>query len=89
MRNKTSEKLPEHGFEVIGYSENWINKDFNPKGARICYYDDFGWHSAKWDSDRDCWDAVGKEEPVCMNCPDYKLCQKNSDPEYWIEIPKE
>lgn len=85
--NKVSEKLPEAGVEVIGYSENWIDEDFNPKGTRVCYLDDFGWHSAKWDADQDDWNSVGKENPMCSSCESCELCKKNSAPEYWLEIP--
>ncbi len=86
--HKTSEEAPEEGIEVLGYSENWIDEDFNPNGTRICYFDDFGWHSAKWNAEQDKWEAVGKEEPMCANCKYCEACKKNSDPEYWVEFPK-
>ena len=86
--HKTEEELPEHGFEVIGYSEGWIDEDFNPKGMRVCYLDDFGWHSAKWNNDQDCWDSVGKEDHMCIECNDCDECKLNTDPEWWMDFPK-
>ena len=86
--HKTEEELPEHGFEVIGYSEGWIDEDFNPKGMRVCYLDDFGWHSAKWNNDQDCWDSVGKEDHICIDCNDCDECKLNADPEWWMDFPK-
>ena len=86
--HKTEEELPEHGFEVIGYSEGWIDEDFNPKGMRVCYLDDFGWHSAKWNNDQDCWYSVGKEDHMCIDCNDCNECKLNTDPEWWTDFPK-
>lgn len=35
--------------EVIGFSERWIDEDFNPNGTRVCFkHDDGTWTSAKW-----------------------------------------
>ncbi len=37
------------GAEVIGFSEEWVHEDFNPKGTRACWLSDDGiWTSAKW-----------------------------------------
>lgn len=40
---------PECGVEVIGFSPNWIDEDFNPNGTRACFLlDDDTWISARW-----------------------------------------
>lgn len=40
---------PEFGVEVIAFSPEWIDEDFNPKGIRIGFFDgDGSFVSAKW-----------------------------------------
>ena len=55
---------------------------------RVCYHDDFGWHSAKWNNDQDCWDSVGKKDHICIDCNDCDECKLNADPEWWMDFPK-
>lgn len=40
--------LPPIGEEVIGYSKDWVDEDFNPRGTRACFLTDNGWISAMW-----------------------------------------
>lgn len=61
MWQKVSEKMPEMGVEVIGYNQDWVDEDFNPNGTRVCFYDDTGWYSAKWNNDQDSYSTVGCE----------------------------
>ena len=51
MNNWTpiNEKLPEEGTPVLGFSSEWVDEDFNPRGMRECFLNgDGGWISAKW-----------------------------------------
>lgn len=46
---RVSEREPEHGVEVIGQSDEWINGDCNPEGKCICFLDDDGmWTISQW-----------------------------------------
>ena len=53
-----SEKLPSaQQKEVIGYSPDWEDPDFNPNGTRVCFIfgDGTQWCSAKWIDYQDCY----------------------------------
>lgn len=51
---ETQKSKPQDGREVLGYSEAWVDEDFNPDGVRVCWIDEDGnWTSAKWDNDQD------------------------------------
>lgn len=56
-------KLPECGREVIGYSKNWIDEDFNPRGERVCFYNyGVGWTCAKWVDSGDSYITLSEED---------------------------
>lgn len=61
--------LPEQGIRVLGFSEQWIDEDFNLEGIRECHVCGFNlensdWNSAKWDNNGDCWDADWETKPT-------------------------
>jgi len=44
---KPISEYTENMSEVIGYSEKWIDPDFNPRGTRVCFLNADGWISSK------------------------------------------
>ncbi len=51
-----SEEKPETGIEILGYSPDWIDEDFNPDGICLCFLMDEGyWIVAKWCGQHDEW----------------------------------
>lgn len=90
MWQKVSEKMPEMGVEVIGYNQDWVDEDFNPNGTRVCFYDDTGWYSAKWNNDQDSYSTVGCARCECSedNCEFSSSCKLKADPTHWIPMPK-
>lgn len=51
------DKMPtQEDMEVIGYSPEWVDLDFNPKGTRVCFQNGDGtFTSAKWIDYQDCY----------------------------------
>ena len=42
------------GVEVIGYHDDWVDPDFNPKGTRIGFFTDEGeFCNARWNDSQD------------------------------------
>lgn len=60
---KNQNSLPPECTVVLGYSPKWVNEDFEPEGIRECFYNE-EWCSAKWNNDRDCWDADYDTKPT-------------------------
>lgn len=90
MWQKVSEKMPEMGVEVIGYNQGWVDEDFNPNGTRVCFYDDTGWYSAKWNNDQDSYDTTGCARCKCSE-GSYEVCsscEPKTKPTHWIPMPK-
>jgi len=61
--------LPEQGTKVIGFSQEWIDEDFNSDGTRECFYCGLDiasaeWTSAKWCNYHDCWHDDTKTKPT-------------------------
>lgn len=52
-----SANLPEHGIEVLGYSDQWVDEDYNKKGVRICFHNDGNWISTYWNNIHDCYET--------------------------------
>ena len=45
--------------DILLFSEDWQDTDFNPSGIRDGYWsEDVGWVSAKWNECHDSWDSV-------------------------------
>lgn len=65
---------PELGIEVLAYSSEWIDEDYNPKGIRV------GFQDFSKDSDGEFVSAK-----FC-NSQDSYYTDRESKPEYWIEI---
>ena len=42
----------------------------------------------EWNNDQDCWDSVGKEDHMCIDCNECNECKLNTDPEWWMDFPK-
>ena len=64
---------PEYGIEVLGFSKEWIDEDFNPDGTRVCFMTDGSdtkWHSAKYCNHQDTY------------------CDNFDPPQYWRYLPK-
>lgn len=58
--------------EVIGFSPDWIDEDFNPNGTRVCFPSGMGgWISAKW----------------CYTYEVYVETDE-TQPTHWMRIPK-
>jgi hypothetical protein len=59
-----SGNVPE-GETLIGYSKEWIDEDFNPRGTRECFKIQGGeeWISAKWNDYHDCYDTDNTTRP--------------------------
>jgi len=68
------DKLPlfEEDDWVLGYSKEWINEDFNPRGIRICciYGNGEQWCSANW-----------------FDYQDYFKTDLDTCPTHWMKIP--
>lgn len=72
---KVIETPPEQGVEIIGFSKEWIDEDFNPEGTRICYMQDLLiggldenpehiWSSAAWCNTCDEWHTVNSDDEI-------------------------
>ena len=49
--------------KLLGYSEEWIDEDFNPDGTRECFINgNLGWTSARYVDYQDCY--IEDEESV-------------------------
>jgi hypothetical protein len=61
----TSERLPEPCIPVIGFSDQWADEDYNPKGFRECFRLDCGkWVSAMWNNYQDCYETEQDAGPT-------------------------
>lgn len=79
--NNTTEIVPnvenkKEAGELIGFNKNWICEDFNPNGTRVCFFDCFGWHNARWNDSMDCWIMDSEDE-----------CGIESVPTCWTLMP--
>lgn len=81
--------LPVAGVEVLGYSKEWIDEDYNQDGIRICYMVDltdedglYIWSSAIWCGYHDEWHTVSSDDEM----EERKL--NHSKPTHWIEKPE-
>jgi len=46
--------LPPVNIEVLGWSPEWVDEDYNRSGVRTCFMgDDFLWTSSEWDNVQD------------------------------------
>lgn len=59
---------PPLGVEVIAQHDDWICEDFNPKGIRVGFLNEWEdergtFMSAKWCNDQDHWHTVEDEKP--------------------------
>lgn len=59
------------GQVVIGYSPEWIDEDYNPKGVRECFTccaGEKGWTSMKWCGYHDDWHCDNDTAPthICL-----------------------
>lgn len=72
MRFWTSvdKKLPPIGKEVIGWSKDWINPDYNPNGTCVCFLDDEGWTIAWW----------------CNSCDEYHTKHPGNEEAHRLDI---
>jgi hypothetical protein len=62
-----SEQKPEIGIEVLGFSKEWIDEDFNPTGQRVCFLNeskDGYWLSAEWLDYQDTYVTDDKTAPT-------------------------
>ena len=63
------ESVPPQGTVILGYSADWVDKDFNPDGIRECwptFCDDVveNWTSAKWFDHQDCYVSDTESAPT-------------------------
>ena len=63
---------PEEGVEVMGYSEEWVDEDFNPDGTMVCIWSNYEWIVSVW------LEAV----------QEYKTSYNVHIPTHWIYKPK-
>ena len=82
-----SKQKPPLGEEVIAYNKKWIDEDFNPKGTRVGFLSDNGFISAFWWDTQDDYIAIDKSK-VDTNPFFFQRHVDNTEPEYWMEIPK-
>lgn len=81
--HKVQDKLPDPDkngdleMEVIGFSEAWIDPDFNPNGTRSCTYSDAGWTCAKWNDYQDSFVSISELDDVP---------EEYYTPTHWIEM---
>ena len=64
---KEISEIGDYPFEVIGFSREWIDQDFNPNGTRLCFKDDAsvsGWTSLGWNNHQDCWSEHEDHAPT-------------------------
>lgn len=85
---KYADEKPEEGVEVIAYNKAWINEDFNPNGTRVGFLNGDGeFTSAYWWDYQDCYETISKSR-----CEDnkefYSRHIDNTEPEFWMPIPK-
>ena len=81
------EQKPPFGVEVIAYHHKWVDEDFNPNGTRIGFLSDEGFTSAFWWDEQDCYETISKE--ICESDEDfYENHIDNTEPEFWLPIPK-
>jgi len=62
---QTIDKLKETDIDILLFSEEWVNEDFNPNGIRIGYRqcnNDFC--SARIDEDGEYWNMSAEEEGI-------------------------
>lgn len=87
FKNYKDEK-PEEGVEVIAFNKAWIDKDFNPNGTRIGFLDGNGeFASAYWWDYQDAYITISKSR--CDENKEFYSCHiDNTEPEYWMSIPK-
>lgn len=55
------------GQEFIGYSNRWIDLDYNINGTRICFLNedaDGPWISTYWNNYQDCYETDDKTVPT-------------------------
>ena len=79
------EELPPEGEEVLAFHKDWIDKDYNPKGIRIGFYEEGDFTSAKWWSIQDCYITISHSE--CDNNPSFsRMTMKSIEPERWISL---
>jgi hypothetical protein len=70
---------PDIGIEVIGYSEDWIDEDYNPEGTNMCFLNEHPetgyWVIAKWCGQHDeyhtryshaWWDTENESNEITM-----------------------
>ena len=81
------EQKPPFFVEAIAYHYKWIDEDFNPNGIRIGFLSDEGFISAYWWNEQDCYETISKLH--CNSNNDfYKRHIDNTEPEFWLPIPK-
>ena len=81
------EEKPPFGVEVIAYHNKWVDEDFNSNGTRIGFLSDNGFISAFWWDEQDCYETISKQH--CESNRDfYRSHIDNTEPEFWVPIPK-
>lgn len=55
----TEKEMPPEFVPVIGFSEAWVDEDFNPDGIRECFRSGDGddWISSWWYDEQDCYET--------------------------------
>lgn len=62
---KCSDRLPEAGFEVIGFNKDWTDEDFNRNGTRVCFLNgDDKYYSAYWYNYHDTYENKDDSSPT-------------------------
>lgn len=84
---RVENKHPPFNTEVIGYSKEWIDKDYNPDGMCVCFLFDDGvtWAIAKWCGDHDEWHTRMTDEEGEGNNRYENIILP---PTHWIHKPK-
>ena len=78
---------PPFGIEVIAYHHKWVDEDFNPTGTRVGFLGGDGFISAFWWDYQDCYETISKLH--CESNKDfYRSHIDNTEPEFWLPIPK-
>ncbi len=66
----TKENIPPANIPFIGFSKEWIDEDFNPKGTRECFLNgDELYYSPKWCNYHDYWQTVECTPTHFMHIP--------------------
>lgn len=71
---------PQDETGVVGYSKQWIDKNSNAKGLRICYYNNGKWSSVNYSKEEGKF-VITEEKPETWTVISFD-CSKEQDDMY-------